>query len=132
MTMRLLLTLATVLIATTAAYPQTAIADIPFPFSVGKSVLPAGKYTFDTQGSQGVLRVRSEDWKSAVMILTNRVEPGRQEVGKIVFNRYGDTYFLSRVLYPSGTGRVLWKSPREIELAAHTAAKTEALLAKKK
>lgn len=129
---KLLLTLATALVATTAAYAQTVKAEIPFNFSVGKTVLPAGDYTFDTQVAPHVLRVRSADWKNAVMIQAVSVHPAIvREPGKIVFNRYGNTYFLSQVLYQGSSGRELSKSPREKEMAAAAPVKKEALLARK-
>ncbi|MCC6369097.1 MAG: hypothetical protein IT165_36710 [Bryobacterales bacterium] len=126
---KLLFTLATALVATTA-YAQKATADIPFPFSVGKTVLPAGSYTFDTDVAPGVLRIRSHDWKNAVIVITNGVDPARnRDAAKVVFNQYGNTFFLSRVLYQGAGGRELMKSPREKEIAAATPEKREVLLA---
>ncbi|MBL8220553.1 MAG: hypothetical protein JNL62_15070 [Bryobacterales bacterium] len=116
---KLLLTLAAGLAVTTLARAERAEANIPFEFSVGKSVLPPGTYSFDTNVAPGVLRVRSEDWKSAVMIITFGASARNGEERKIVFHRYGDTYFLSKVLYSGGAGCELQKSPREKEMAAN-------------
>lgn len=117
---KLLLTLAAGLAVTTLANAQKLEANIPFEFSVGKSVLPPGTYQFDTSVAPGVLRVASADWKNAVMIITNAVEPrrGGHVEAKIVFNRYADTYFLAQVVKPGGSGRELLKTPREKEMAA--------------
>ncbi|MCC6390120.1 MAG: hypothetical protein IT167_05930 [Bryobacterales bacterium] len=64
------------------------------------------------------------------MIITNRVDPAKnRNAAKVVFNRYGNTFFLSRVLYQGTGGRELMKSPREKEIAAATPGKREVLLA---
>jgi len=133
MTTHLALALAAALAASSTAYAQTVEANIPFPFTVGKTALPAGKTTFDLQVAQGVLRVRSADYKTAAMVITNGVTAKRNADGKatIVFNRYGDACFLSQFHYPGYDGRALPKSVREIELAAGMPAKVEALVARK-
>ena len=68
----------------------------------------------------GVLRLRSADGKSSAMILSHAVQASAGPThGKLVFNKYGDEYFLFQV-WPSGTGigHELLKSRREAELAA--------------
>ena len=96
---------------------------IPFGFQVGKSILPAGAYTVDT-AAPSVLRLRSGDSKSAVMILTNAVENSNATrqgsgQGRLVFNKYGDNYFLSQVWDPGNiSGRELRKTKPELEAAA--------------
>ncbi len=130
---KLLLTLAAGLAVTTLAHAQPrAQANIPFEFSVGKSVLPAGHYTFDSEVAPGVLRVRSADWKTTIVIITNGAfSRNRSEEGKIVFNRYGDSYFLSKVMYHSGGGRELQKTAREKEMAANLSVQPVKVLAVK-
>jgi len=128
---KLLLTLAAGLAVTTLASAEKVEANIPFEFSVGKAVLPPGTYEFDTNVAPGVLRVRSADWQKAVMIITHGVaERKGSEARKIVFHRYGETYFLSKVLYGVGIGRGLQETPREKELAANQAASVKMLAAK--
>lgn len=128
---KLLLTLAAGLAVTTLVNAETAEAKIPFEFSVGKAVLPPGTYQFDTNVAPGVLRVRSADWQKAAMIITHGVAgPKGSEERKIVFHRYGDTYFLSKVLYGGGGGRELQKTPREKEMASNHAASVKLLAAK--
>jgi hypothetical protein len=106
-------------------------ANIPFPFTVGKSAAPAGQYTFDIV-SPGVLRIRSADHTANVMVLTFGVASKKnQEQATIVFNRYGDAYFLSQFHYPGRDGRALPKSTREVELATGIRPKVETLVAKK-
>jgi hypothetical protein len=55
-------------------------------------------------------------------VVTSRVEaPGRQEIGKLVFHRYGDRYFLSQVWgTDQSTGSQLQKTAQERELARNS------------
>lgn len=129
---KLLLTLAAGLAVTTLAHAQRVEANIPFEFSVGKSVLPPGRYGFDTNIAPTVLRVSSPDWKTAVVSITNGVlTRSRSEEAKIVFHRYGDVYFLSKVMYHGGSGRELQKTAREKEMAANLSARPVHVLAAK-
>jgi hypothetical protein len=132
MTTKLMLAMATALVASTAAWAETAVTEIPFQFSVGKTILPAGKYTVDTEIGQRVLRVRSKDWQHAIMILVtptqNSPATGR---GKAVFNCYNGNCFLSKVVYPGGAGQELSPTAREREMVAQLKQRKEALLASK-
>lgn len=96
-------------------------ANIPFDFSVSGDKLPAGKYWIKrAQQSNGdmVVQISSIDGHSNITRLTIPVfasTPAKS--GKLVFNRYGDEYFLSEI-WPAGgvTGRELHKSRAEREL----------------
>lgn len=128
---KLILTLAAGLAVTTLASAEELKVKIPFEFSVGRSVLPAGTYEIDTKVAPGVLRVRSADWANAALVISHGVaERNRSEEAKIVFNRYGDTYFLSKVVYSDGIGREVQKTPREKEMAANQVASVKHLAAK--
>ena len=129
---KLLLTLASALIAATTAYAEQMKADIPFEFSVGQTVLPAGRYTFDTDLSRDLLRVRSEDSRRTVLILTNSAATYQnQEQAMVVFHRYEATYFLSQVRPPGNHGQNLRRTSRETKLALSAPGKNETLLALK-
>src|SRR5258706_10765584 len=112
---------------------QKLIVQVPFGFHVGNSMLPAGQYTVDTDVAQHVLRLRSDDSKSSVMILTNSVQKfNAPDQGKLVFNKYGDEYFLSQVWKPGdNTGSELRKTQREVEVAANTRRGLESIMARK-
>jgi hypothetical protein len=96
-------------------------ANIPFEFSVANKKLPAGKYWISrAQQSQGdmIVQIRSTQGSADVIRLTipvNRLYPMRSAA--LVFNRYGNEYFLS-VVWPKGAsiGRELTKSRNEREL----------------
>jgi hypothetical protein len=106
--------------------------EIPFPFHVGDSILPAGSYTATTNIASGaVVGLRSSDGKSSVLAVSNGVH---SSVGPthpaLIFNRYGDEYFLSQVWTGAGAmGRQLRQSRRESELAAAAKRNTQTVLA---
>ena len=83
---------------------QRLIVQVPFDFHVGNSILPAGGYTVDTDAAPGVLRLRSDDSKSSVMIVTIGVQKlSAPSQGQLVFNKYGDEYFLAQVWKPGNS-----------------------------
>jgi hypothetical protein len=94
------------------------VVDIPFEFNAGKTTLAAGEYQVKMQ-QPGVLRIATADGKHSAMIIAGtRVTNQPQNESKLMFNRYGDRYFLSQVWAAgSGTGVELPKTSTEMELA---------------
>ena len=97
-------------------------ADIPFNFVVGDTQLQSGEYHVK-QLRPGVIQVQDKVTRSSAIVMTTGVQTGKtSDVGKLVFNRYGDNYFLSRIWEPSSiTGRQLPKSRLEREVAVNFA-----------
>jgi hypothetical protein len=93
-------------------------ADIPFHFVVGSATLPAGRYRVEPIRPD-IMLVRSADFRSSAFVQTIGVSAkDSQAEGKLVFKRYGQTYFLSQVWSPGySTGRELTKSRLERRLA---------------
>jgi hypothetical protein len=115
------LTLLTLVWAVPLVYAQSSsrmTANIPFNFTVGSQPLPAGQYSVKPL-SQAAVLVQGEDSRSAAIVLTMAAQSSKtQQVGKLVFNRYGDQYFLAQIWTPAtNTGRVLPKSRLEREIA---------------
>ncbi len=112
-------------VACSSLYAQTADlqANIPFDFRMGEKVMPAGQYLIHNS-PDGVLAVRQQDGgHAAAMLLTlpasRKTTPAK---GALEFNRYGDTYFLSKIWAPdSREGRALFKTTREKEIASGAA-----------
>ncbi len=83
-------------------YSQTQMTtlfsvQVPFDFRVGSSHLSAGHYRVLHAGSHLVL-LQKDDGKAQGMIpVTVSNVPSREPVSKLVFNRYGDQYFLSQM-----------------------------------
>ena len=77
----------------------------------------AGKYKVRpiSSASANVLLVRSEDNRAAEIVCTNSVQSTKPVAnGKLIFNRYGDQYFLSEMWFPGERiGNQLVKSERE-------------------
>ena len=94
------------------------VANIPFQFNVGKAVLPAGEYHVKSVNPSTFL-IQSKDGHQAAVAITIGVSSSKEEdKGKLVFNRYGNQYFLSKVWRAGNReGRELLKSPTEIEIA---------------
>ena len=84
-------------------------AKIPFEFRIGDTTHRAGEYMLmqNKVGAQ-VLAIRNMDRKSgATMFITNRVQArstANLHGGKLVFHRYGPTYFLAQVWAANGEG----------------------------
>jgi len=72
-------------------------ADIPFDFYIGEKLLPAGEYTI-REKYQGLMEIQRDDGKATAFFITNDSQP-RQEptASELIFNRYGNETFLSRV-----------------------------------
>lgn len=82
----------------------------PFPFYVGHAKMPAGSYTLtepDDLDRQAIM-VRSNDGRfgaAALVIGTQSSQPQRQTM--VVFDKYGDTLFLDKVLLSGDTSGVM-------------------------
>ena len=74
-------------------------AKIPFDFSVGDKTFPAGVYSVTRVNQEKVmLRLSSEDGGEAINIVTSPVQANEYpKTGKLIFRRYGETYFLSQI-----------------------------------
>jgi len=101
----------------TAAHAQPAAISvtIPFDYSAGGKVLPAGEYKVQT-GANGVIMLRNFEQGASAMIFGNRVQSNKvsQDV-KLVFHRYDDSYFLSEVWADPGTSRSFSLRPSRAE-----------------
>lgn len=87
------------LFATTLAVPFAVKirAEIPFDFMVGKKRLPKGEYLIESINDSGTLTIRHAKKGKAVTFNTIRHKPTDSPKSKLVFNRYGDQYFLARI-----------------------------------
>ena len=82
-----------------AASPRLMRAHIPFAFNVGSKQLPAGDYNItvlNPSSDQKVLQVRSTDGSVSAIVSTVATKSKSPEKSKVVFHRYGDTYFFAQ------------------------------------
>jgi hypothetical protein len=91
-----------------AQAPSKAEVNIPFEFSAGTKTLQPGVYSIKRL-SGSFVTLRSVDGKSAVILnapinLTSLDDNARE---RLVFNKYGDQYYLSQIWLTVDTGRQL-------------------------
>ena len=72
-------------------------ANVPFDFTVGNKLLPAGTYTIKEQ-SNHVILITNHDKPIAALSLVNGDSNRSPNGGKLKFHRYGSQYFLSEIL----------------------------------
>jgi hypothetical protein len=91
-----LLTAACLMAPTGASAQNGQQATIPFDFTVGQVLLPAGTYVI-THVTPGLISVRGWKGKELVgaMTLITPVDGVRRNAHQLIFHRYGDQYFLS-------------------------------------
>ena len=115
------LTALTVMASTRVAQAQEPlVVNIPFDFVAGNQALPAGEYSVQASGPERTLiLIDRKDLAASAIINSNAVVTNEiQTQSKLVFNRYGDRYFLSQVWTAGNSrGRQLLKSRREKEMA---------------
>ncbi|MFY9532072.1 MAG: hypothetical protein WBC04_21340 [Candidatus Acidiferrales bacterium] len=119
--------------AASVCYAQrtTVGVNIPFAFQVDNKTLPAGEYqvwTLPTGDGNYRQLIQRTDCSASVIVMTLTADSkdARSEP-KLVFNQYGNSYFLSQIWTEAGPGRQLLKSKREKE-AALSGARTEVAL----
>jgi hypothetical protein len=72
-------------------------ANVPFDFTVGNKLLPAGTYTIKEQ-SDHVIVIRNYDKPITALSLVNGASNRSATGGKLTFHRYGSQYFLNEIL----------------------------------
>jgi hypothetical protein len=121
-----ILSLVVALTITLTAVPAAADSfgsirvDLPFDFTAGHSIFPAGKYTIRTvENTNGVIRITSEDGTTAVFLSTHSAESVQsKDETVVIFHRYGDQYFLFQVWAVGDTiGSEIPKSSMERQAA---------------
>jgi hypothetical protein len=92
------------------------VVQVPFDFNVGDKAVPAGQYDVIIPSSTGnALSVSSRDGKGQTIILSRSAERrGDKMIAKLVFHRYGSTYFLAQAwMSGDSTGCELSKTKQE-------------------
>ncbi len=105
--------------------PGDTVVNVPFAFLVDGQTLPAGHYIVAITDVHHVRISNSQN--AGLYVATHGALRTNSDGSKLVFHRYGDTYFLSAVWVTGNTtGQELARSRAERELADH---KTEMELA---
>jgi hypothetical protein len=90
-------------------------SNIPFDFMVNGKKLPAGKYIVET-GSQTTMAIRSFETKQGAVSIAQPFQVRAGGKPQLIFHRYGNQYFLVKVLSDTG-GRELPRTKAEREAA---------------
>ncbi len=93
--------------------------EIPFNFIVGGRTLPAGEYTVGKAQRPGRMLIRSIDGGKSIVAFATHTQSmvDRGEAG-LVFNQYGEEYFVSQALSQGTSAHTFFVSRRERELVA--------------
>ncbi len=109
------------LLGAVIAYGQLAEkvrADIPFPFTADGKVFAAGHYTFtrDSQGQTFTFR-GPDNVRGAAIVLTRLAGEihTTPEDSHLVFDKVGDTYYLSEIWVPGSDGFLLHSTKEKHE-----------------
>ena len=82
-------------VGTAAAQNHQVRATIPFDFVAGSAYWPAGTYTIT---SEDLVIVEIQNGKHDAKLLRNAPADEVKSDSELVFNGYGDQYFLSEIL----------------------------------
>ena len=99
---------------------EPVVVNIPFEFVAGQATLPAGEYRVQKlENGSAVVLIHCADPGASAMVMTIPSQANApQSDSKLVFNRYGNLYFLSQYwMAGSSRGRLLLKSAREEEIS---------------
>ncbi len=108
--------------------------DIPFAFMVGTTHLPAGNYHVYHPGDPYLIVIERDDGRARAMAYVHPADTAIDESStKLVFNKYGDQYFLSQVwTEPDTQVHHCFKCPMEKELMAKASKPEVVVLAAKR
>jgi hypothetical protein len=97
-----LVTLAGVFAASSALAQDLPVrANVPFSFNVGNKVMPAGHYTISpVMGS--VIAIKNWDASTSALSATSQDDTSSQGGPALVFYKYGDQYFLCKIIGSPG------------------------------
>jgi len=98
--------------------PAKVVVSVPFDFTAGKATLKAGTYSIRRMNGNA-LQIQNADGSTAAVLNAPLTLGSRDfKAGqRLVFNKYGDEYFLTQVWLSVDSGRQLLQSARETKTA---------------
>jgi hypothetical protein len=124
--------LSLLLVAGSAFAQQKVQSDVPFSFTINKTVLPAGAYTISPIGNTGIAVLKGGDNNTVSMMRSHAVQSlNPADRTKLVFHCYGREHcFLYEVWVQGETrGSQLPSSAVEKELSARLRSEKVAIVA---
>jgi hypothetical protein len=91
------LTAALISMGSACAHAQVTGFKVPFDFTVGNQVFPAGTYQVGYYPTKNAILIRSQDQRFHAFIAIHLADPSTRD-GEVVFTKYGNQYFLHEVL----------------------------------
>jgi hypothetical protein len=88
-------------------------ANIPFEFSVGDRLLPAGEYRIqqvNPNSDVAMLQIVNANGDARVLVRVRSMRARNTNRTALVFNRYGSNYFLSTLAIEGATDA--WQTPK--------------------
>jgi hypothetical protein len=99
------------------AADKSITAYVPFNFYAGSTVMPQGAYRVDEVANSGVVALKTTHAMRAIAT-RHMIGKSLDEPARMLFRRYGDTYFLAEIWAGDGSnGHALNLSAREKEIA---------------
>ena len=92
------LTAALISMGGACAHAQSPRFKVPFDFTVGNQVLPAGTYQVSYIATNTAILIRSKGERLHAALTTTYPADPSTGVGKLIFAKYGNQYFLHEVL----------------------------------
>jgi hypothetical protein len=101
-----------------AQIPANVEVSIPFDFTAGKATLKAGTYSIKRLNGNS-LSIRTADGKKTTIVNAPLTIGSRDSKAgeRLVFNRYGNEYFLAQVWLSVDSGRQVFPSAQELKTA---------------
>jgi hypothetical protein len=109
------------LLAGVSAYGQTAAslkATIPFQFTAGGKVYPAGEYTLDRDALAQIFTIKGPGNVSGLAMVSTRLAGAIHTTpadAHVVFDTIGQTYYLSEIWIPGEDGFLLHSTKEKHE-----------------
>ena len=72
-------------------------ATVPFDFTVGSKLLPPATFTI-TSVSNNVIEIQDREKHVSILALRHPDSKKSEQGGKLVFDKYGEQYFLREIL----------------------------------
>ena len=111
------------------AQDKAVIANVPFSFYLNNKVMAKGVYRVSENSGGRVISLKTSGAIQSITV-TNLAGKSLVEAPRLVFHRYGDTYFLAQVWTGHNSmGSAIVRSSHEKELCASAAAPGDTVVA---
>jgi hypothetical protein len=106
------------IVAAHATSEGSLTVNVPFDFTCGKTLIPAGSYTVSEISIEGQSFLRSIDGPRGIFVSTNNADADKEGKPRLIFHRYGNQYFLAQIQYGTGHAREVALYGKELQLRA--------------